>query len=420
MDPASTQQAGSGVNGNPTPLQVLPSLQNQTAVPSLLDKINSHQFDAVTTQINDISPKQPPFQSTATMPIIPDQSSTQNSFPPPKNPLNVQVSDVQTDQPSVSTVEEVTTAQPPTSQTKTQNLLPSTHGGISPFPGQTPVTIEYPGEITQQPRTQQPSQFSTEITLPTIADTRPPSSLPQFVQGAQMENPPQQTGSPSMSSIQQIPNLPQFGSPFASIQQSIIPPLKPVVNDTPTINTPIQSTTPAPFQQTLTTPPINNLLENGNNFNAPIQQTLQSTEVNKNITNIPTSAESVERFEKKKTTTFLIKIFQSLTTAALTFQGLRGLYSSLHFIIVEFPIFEQALNEHQLGEETVNTFAIKAGLMILSTAVSLFFAVQLAIFRNKTVKILNIIIGLVVTVISVLVMHYAQNIHILDVLPNLL
>ncbi len=107
-----------------------------------------------------------------------------------------------------------------------------------------------------------------------------------------------------------------------------------------------------------------------------------------------------------------------ITTAGLTAQGIRGLYSSIIFIFVEYPKLELALEAHNIPENTINQFALKAGIIIVSTAVNMFFAVQLSLSQRKTVKVLNIIIGIIINIASFLLMQYSSQIQVLELLPE--
>lgn len=385
MDPATPQPTGNVLVGDQNTTQTPPVVNLSAPTDhSLLEKINSHQFDNVTqSDINFNKPlSQRPtdqqnidFTETAsnsieTKPAFQSAQSTKSFVPPA--PYTKPIDTLQSifpssstlpniDQNSISTQKEV--------QTLTQPVVAA------------PVQIEYPNPIVQQQSTRltptlPQSIFPADISLPSQAE------IPKNIQ-------------PSLA-----PNhtsLPQFGSPYPSISQEVIPPLQPVINQ-PTSTTNPPQILPTP---TITQPQATAAPEMATSQNTPVTtDSVNQTQPAAQTSATPPSSEqsglsiNPQRFEKKRTLSLVVRVTQTITTVILTFQGLRGLYSSLHFIIIEFPIFEQALNEHQLGEETVNTFAIKAGLMILSTAVSLFFAVQLAIFHSKTIKILNIFTGI--------------------------
>ena len=400
MDSSSLQPAGNSLVGDQHTSTALPPVNHSIPTDgSLLDKLNTHQFDNVIQP--DINLNRPSSQFAPQQPkIATDQTANAPFQTPSSNAPASSTQPIQPPIPSVTTLEPIAatpqTAQqpaPPANIAPNLSPTPNKPATVSQTMSPPSVQIEYPNPIVQQ-QTIAPQPTPTP-TAPADISFPSPSEIPPNLRS---------TYTPPSTS------LPQFGSPYASITQSVIPPLQPVINQ------PLPDTNPPPIPPTPTIPqpPITAA--------APQVATSQIAPDTINPANLPQPKLNVnpQRFEQKKTLSLVMRIIQSLTTATLTFQGLRGLYSSLHFIIIEFPIFEQALNEHQLGEETVNTFAIKAGLMILSTAVSLFFAVQLAIFRSKTVKILNIIVGIIITVLSILVMHYAQNIHILDSLPSLL
>lgn len=130
--------------------------------------------------------------------------------------------------------------------------------------------------------------------------------------------------------------------------------------------------------------------------------------------------EAVERFHQTKLFSTIKRIVHTIVTGALTIQGLYGLYKAINFVFFQLPIFEKALSEQQLGEATVNQFAVNAGLLIFSTAVSMFFAVQMAIFHRKSIKIIHIIVGILITILSAYVMREASNLNALELLDPII
>lgn len=132
--------------------------------------------------------------------------------------------------------------------------------------------------------------------------------------------------------------------------------------------------------------------------------------------------EKTQEFKNKVIETRIINVLRVLISGGLTLIGFKGLYDSLYFIFVEFKQFESALILHELSRGQINVLILKVGLMLFSTAMSLFFALQIALFHHsKLFKWLKIIAGIVVMIISALVMMYASQIDasaLLDKLPT--
>lgn len=78
----------------------------------------------------------------------------------------------------------------------------------------------------------------------------------------------------------------------------------------------------------------------------------------------------------------------------LTLNSLRGMYTSVIFIFVEFPQLERALEQHIITSQEINTFVTSAVMTSISTALSLIFALRITIMKTKTAKILNTVIGI--------------------------
>lgn len=120
-----------------------------------------------------------------------------------------------------------------------------------------------------------------------------------------------------------------------------------------------------------------------------------------------------EEFQKLKTKTKILKFLNIIVTAGLTIEGLKGLYESLFFVFIEYQHFEEALVAHEIEGGMINQLALKAGLLIFSTAISLFFAIQMTLNHTKMLKILHIVAGITVAVVTFAVMYYASSIDIL-------
>lgn len=87
-----------------------------------------------------------------------------------------------------------------------------------------------------------------------------------------------------------------------------------------------------------------------------------------------------------------IKIIKNIVAVALAAQGLKGIYQSVKFILVDYPQLEAQLISHLMTKGQVNAFATHAVIMLLTTIISMIFAFK--IIRNKTAEILHIIVGI--------------------------
>lgn len=96
----------------------------------------------------------------------------------------------------------------------------------------------------------------------------------------------------------------------------------------------------------------------------------------------------------------------------LLLQGLWGFYSIMYFIVKEFPIFENALADAVIDTSSINALAIKVGLMVLSTALSFFFAVQITMFTHRMQKLLGLLSSAVVCVVTFFILQYAVNLGV--------
>jgi hypothetical protein len=89
--------------------------------------------------------------------------------------------------------------------------------------------------------------------------------------------------------------------------------------------------------------------------------------------------------------TFAPKVVSGL----LMLQGLRGIYTSLNFILVEFPELEIALENHLVTGEDINHYVSKAVVLAIHTFISIMFAMHLAFLHTKAAKAVKITIGIV-------------------------
>lgn len=83
-----------------------------------------------------------------------------------------------------------------------------------------------------------------------------------------------------------------------------------------------------------------------------------------------------------------------IVSGLLILQGVRGIYNSLNFILVEFPHLELALENHQIEASQINHFVSKAVVLAVHTFISIMFAMHLAFLHSKAAKIIKISIGI--------------------------
>jgi hypothetical protein len=96
---------------------------------------------------------------------------------------------------------------------------------------------------------------------------------------------------------------------------------------------------------------------------------------------------------------------------ALTLQGLHGIYKSVIFILVEYPILEQQLVAHQVTQAQVNDFGIKAIMMVISTVLSMFFAMKLTFLKSKAAKTVSTTIGIMLFIGNALIHDYFASLN---------
>lgn len=111
-----------------------------------------------------------------------------------------------------------------------------------------------------------------------------------------------------------------------------------------------------------------------------------------------------------------LSIARWVTVLALTVIGAKGFLDALYFNTIEFQNFEKAFEEHLVETQLINQLILKAVLLIVSTALSVFFAMQLSIFSRKGPQWLRVIFSMMIAIICVFVLQYASTIHVVDVL----
>ncbi|NCN87715.1 MAG: hypothetical protein GW941_02350 [Candidatus Pacebacteria bacterium] len=105
---------------------------------------------------------------------------------------------------------------------------------------------------------------------------------------------------------------------------------------------------------------------------------------------------------------------------ALTIQGIHGLYKSVIFILVDYPLLEQQLVAHQITQDQVNDFGIKAIMMVISTVLSMFFAMKLTFLKSKAAKTLSTVIAILLFIGNAMIHDYFISLNSSQYLVDLI
>lgn len=104
----------------------------------------------------------------------------------------------------------------------------------------------------------------------------------------------------------------------------------------------------------------------------------------------------------------------------LTLQGLYGLYASLRFLFIEFPMLEELLTLHQLTQAEVNTFAARAVLTIISTLISMMFALRLTVMKSQAARVINAVVGVMLFLANTFMIGYFNQVNYSEIFAALL
>ncbi|MCL4208152.1 hypothetical protein KJZ63_00775 [Patescibacteria group bacterium] len=115
---------------------------------------------------------------------------------------------------------------------------------------------------------------------------------------------------------------------------------------------------------------------------------------------------------KKDLADLLLKYGPKMISIGLTIQSLRGIYKSVAFILVDYPLLEQKLVNHQITEAEVTELTIMMVIMLISTVIGLAFAMRLAIVKDSAAKRLHSIIGLILFFGNAYIHDLLQALHI--------
>lgn len=158
-------------------------------------------------------------------------------------------------------------------------------------------------------------------------------------------------------------------------------------------------TTPPPPQITLPTPQeMQSQLRTSGVLNAQtdFSQLSQQEQQNQPHIQLAESAKDEPIIEIDGQLSWFKKYVPKTVGFLLMLQGLYGIYQSVIFILVEFPQLEVQLQEHHITSGQINTFASKAVITVVSTVISMIFAMRLTFLKTKAAKVLNTGIGLVI------------------------
>lgn len=150
---------------------------------------------------------------------------------------------------------------------------------------------------------------------------------------------------------------------------------------------------------------VPNSLSSGDaNLAAPIQLA--------NTPETDTVRQSPSGLTKNDLANLFLKYGPKVISIGLTIQSLRGIYKSVAFILVDYPLLEQKLISHQISESEVTELTITMVILLISTIISLVFAMRLAFVKDSTAKRLHSIIGLVIFLGNAYIHDLLQALHI--------
>lgn len=123
---------------------------------------------------------------------------------------------------------------------------------------------------------------------------------------------------------------------------------------------------------------------------------------------------------------FLEKIEEFITrpltrkfvAVGLTLQGLIVFFISLKFVLIDFPILENRLTQHSIQQSEVNSIAVEAILITISTILSMFFAIKLGITQNKAAKAINTLFGFFLFLGNTFILNTLRNLPLVEIWSN--
>lgn len=99
-----------------------------------------------------------------------------------------------------------------------------------------------------------------------------------------------------------------------------------------------------------------------------------------------------------------IRWLTKLVGVILSLQGMYSMYVSFHFLFVEYAVLEQKLSKGLITPSEINHLAGKAILEIISSVISMFFALRLTVLQSKTAHNLHVFFGVIFFILNTLIM----------------
>lgn len=193
----------------------------------------------------------------------------------------------------------------------------------------------------------------------------------------------------------------QITLPSAEEIQAVVKP----VPETAPMTTPVEVVPPAPVAQPLPVlstdpaqaavpPPVFTNIALANTVEAPQAEATQSSTF---------MTEWLEKIKKKA---------PKAVGIVLTLQALQALFKQVTFILVDYPGLEQKLVSHQITETQVKELVITAVLTLITTLVSLVFAMRLTFVKSTAGQRVKIIIGVLLFFGNAYLHNLLEALHI--------
>ena len=125
-------------------------------------------------------------------------------------------------------------------------------------------------------------------------------------------------------------------------------------------------------------------------------------------------AEAAPHYSNHWVHMFMQRPTHNLIAIGLTLQGLFGIYKSVSFILVDYQFMEQQLAQNLITQDDASRVAVKAGMIIISTFLTMFFALKLTILRSKVAKHLHTVIGLALFLGNAIIFDFLKGLPLVD------
>ena len=114
---------------------------------------------------------------------------------------------------------------------------------------------------------------------------------------------------------------------------------------------------------------------------------------------------------------FMAKI-SKLVAFGLTMQGLYHIYKSLTFLFIEIPLLEEEIAVGTITRDEVIGVATHGFVLIVTAAISMFFALQLTFIKEKTAEKITSAIGILIFLGNAFIIDFFTQIEA-DILISL-